>query len=293
MSLKKLGLGTVQWGMAYGVSNSGGRTGDAEITNILSAARAAGVSLIDTATLYGESEKALGHQQIDGFRVVTKTPRFTKVQVTVDDAALLVETFERSLMLLQTDQMYGLLIHHAEDVLVPGGEYLVDALWSLKNRRVVQRIGVSIYDSNNLESIQELLRPDIIQLPLNVLDQRLIEDGTLSYLHDRGVEIHARSAFLQGLLLMPLNQVPDYFTPWRYILEAWHAECNRQGVSPLQAALNFVTSLDAVDYCILGVENAAQFEEIAAALQNSRVFDASGFPCMDVNLVNPVNWKLS
>ena len=293
MSINKLGVGTVQWGMAYGVSNSSGRNGRAEITNILSAARAAGVGLIDTATLYGESEKALGLQHIEGFRVVTKTPRFAKLQVTVDDAALLVETFERSLRLLQTDQVYGLLIHHAEDVLVPGGEYLVDALLSLKERGVVQRIGVSIYDSRNLESLYEHLKPDIVQLPLNVLDQRMISDGSLSYLHDRGVEIHARSAFLQGLLLMPLSQVPDYFAPWRNALEMWHAECNRQGVSPLQAALSYVTSLDLVDYCILGVESAAQFQQCAVVLSEFKAFDASGLACADANLVNPANWRLS
>ena len=293
MSAKKLGLGTVQWGMKYGVSNSCGRTGGAEISKILTVARESGLSLIDTAALYGEAEKALGQQQLEGFRLVTKTPRFAKGRITDRDAKTLVETLEKSLGLLRTDHVYALLVHHVEDVLVSGGEYLIEAMASLKDRGLVKRVGASIYDSRNLELVVERLRPDIVQLPLNVLDQRLIEDGSLDFLRHRGVEIHARSAFLQGLLLMPLNQIPDYFTPWRSILDRWNAACDRQGVSPLQAALGYVTRLDAIDYCILGVESASHLQQCLLALQSSDAFDASGLSSADTGLVNPMNWRLS
>lgn len=293
MHVRKIGLGTVQWGMNYGVSNLGGRTNKLEISKILDVARARGVRLIDTAALYGGSEKALGLQNLDNFRIVTKTSSLGKSEYRAVDAAVMHKTFRRSLRRLKKDSVYGLLVHHSHDLLVPGWQYLVDTLLSLKSKGYVQRLGVSIYDSSNLDLICERLKPDIVQLPLNVIDQRLINDGSLVHLHNLGIEVHARSAFLQGLLLMPMSHLPHYFAPWRNHLTSWHKACNKQGFSPLQAALNFVINLDTVNYCILGLENAFQFEQCAAALQDSKRFDASDLSCIDAGLINPSNWKLS
>lgn len=289
----KLGLGSAQWGMDYGVSNSTGRTHDAEIGRILRAARESGVDLIDTAALYGGAEQALGKQSLDGFKIVTKTPRFEKSQVTADDARQLVETFRRSLDFLRVDSVSGLMVHHADDLLVPGSDYLIEALSMLRNRGAAERIGVSIYNSLKLEQLCDRLQPDIIQLPLNVIDQRLLKDGSLEFLHRKGIEIHVRSAFLQGLLLMPISQVPDYFTPWRDVLQTWQEACVCQGVTKLQAALNFLVNLDLVDYVVIGVESLIQFEQILSSLdQTANAFDSSGLASIDVGLVNPVNWRL-
>lgn len=290
---RKLALGSAQWGMDYGVSNSTGRTNDPEISRILRAARESGIDLIDTAALYGGAEQALGKQSLDGFKIVTKTPKFAKSQVTVDDAKYLLETFQRSLDFLRVDSVSGLMIHHADDLLVPGGEYLIEALSLLKNRGVAQRIGVSIYNSLKLEQLCDSLQPDIVQLPLNVIDQRLLKDGSLAYLHGKGIEVHVRSAFLQGLLLMPMSKVPGYFTPWLGTLQAWHEACISQGFTELQAAVGFLANLDSVDYLVLGVESLIQFEQILGALEKTgKVFDDIGLDSADAGLVNPVNWRL-
>lgn len=291
--LKKIGLGTVQWGTTYGVSNSSGRTRSPEVANILSAAREIELSLIDTASLYGEAEKVLGNQNLDGFRIVTKTPKFARFPITQSDAEELIRVFEISLRLLKTDRVYALLLHHANNVLVPGGEYLVEALHSLKARGLIQRVGVSIYDSDDLELLYERLKPEIVQLPLNVLDQRLINDGSLEYLKSKGVEIHVRSVFLQGLLLMSANQIPAYFTPWKSTLNTWRSTCIEQEFTPLQAALNFVVNLDAIDYCILGFESSTQLQQCVNTLRDSKVFKAHDLACSNLNLINPVNWRLS
>jgi len=289
----KVGLGTVQWGMNYGISGSGVKTSCADVCNILSFARKTGIRLIDTASLYGEAESVLGRQNLDNFLVVTKTPRFAQPEIYSKDADKLVVDFKKSLSLLKQGHIYGLLIHHVDDLLASGGELLIDALISLREHGLVEKIGASIYDPNILETLCERIDLDVVQLPLNVFDQRAISNGSLDLLHESGVEVHARSAFLQGLLLMPLCDVHQYFSKWYNVLAAWHYRCESFEITPLQAALGFVVGQNTVDYCVVGVNSLRQLEEIYVASTSQFDFDYSEFSIEDEALVNPMNWSLS
>jgi hypothetical protein len=152
---------------------------------------------------------------------------------------------------------------------------------------------VSIYEPNSLKRLCDFFIPDIVQAPINVLDRRLIEDSILDDLHNLGVEIHARSIFLQGLLLMPINKIPNYFLPWNNLLEAWHLSCRLQGVSLLQGALSFMESLNFIDYYILGVESSSQLKELIEALKDPISFNSDGLSSYDPNLIYPNKWRLS
>ena len=290
--INKIGLGTAQWGSAYGVSNKNGKTIHKEISNILSIAQSKGVKLIDTAPAYGNVEKTLSEQNLHKFNVVTKIPKFSKLEITKSDILKLNSTIEQSLSFLGANQIYGILLHNGSDIMIKGGEYICDTLHSFKERGLVKKIGVSIYDSKNLDNVCTRLKPDIIQLPINVIDQRLIKDGTLEYLKKKGIEIHARSIFLQGLLLMSPSLIPPYFKPWINILNTWHQACQDQKFNLLQAALNFVIRIKEIDYCILGFENSTQLSECISSLDNERKFDAKNIACSHVDLVNPTNWRL-
>jgi aryl-alcohol dehydrogenase-like predicted oxidoreductase len=290
--VRKLGLGTVQWGMDYGLTNREGMTPRAEVGRILAAARADGVCVLDTAALYGEAESVLGQHSLGGFRIVTKTPRFARAKITPVEVDDLRATFERSLVQLRVASLHGLLAHHADDLLVPGGERLIDAMRDLQREGKVSRIGVSVYEGAQISSLLERFTPDIVQLPINVLDQRLIEDGSLERLKALGIEVHARSAFLQGLLLMAPASLPHGLTPLRPSIEAWHAACNDQALSPLQAALSFVCDIDAIDCCLVGVQSLAQWSGCRLALASTSNFDASGLASNNPAFVNPANWRL-
>ncbi|MGC4406040.1 aldo/keto reductase [Methyloversatilis sp. MC4-4] len=289
----RIGLGTVQWGVDYGVANRDGRTPRAEVTRILAAGRAAGLKVLDTAALYGEAEAVLGEQDLSGLQVVTKTPRYAHAPITAADADDLKATFIRSLARLRLPAVHGLLAHHADDLLVAGGERLIDALRALRAEGKVARIGVSVYDGAQLDAILARFTPDLVQLPLNVFDQRLIVDGSLARLAALGVEIHVRSVFLQGLLLMPPDSAPAFFDPWRERLRAWHADCAERNVLPQQAALAFVCDLSEVSCCLIGVQSRAQLEQSLNGLDEVPRFDATSFACNDPALLNPVNWRLS
>ena len=205
----KLGLGTAQWGMQYGVSNKQGQTSLNEVHRILKVAHSAGILLLDTASLYGNAEHALGQSNLSSFRVITKTPKFGKELVSKADVDCLVQTFTVSLQKLGLKSAHGLLIHDVDDIFASNGSQLIDALKQLKSQGLVSKIGISVYSSSQIQKVLHCFNPDIIQLPINVLDQRLIQDGTIAHLSGLGVEVHARSAFLQGLLLMSILQLPS------------------------------------------------------------------------------------
>lgn len=289
--MSRLGLGTVQWGMDYGLSNQDGRTPAGMVSAILSEARERGVNVLDTAALYGDAESVLGRNSLESFRVITKTPRFATSTITQEHASELVEVFHRSLKRLSSESVYGLLAHHADDLLSPGGERLWRAMSRLKEEGLVEKIGASIYDGEKVDALLERFSPDIVQVPLSVLDQRMLLNGHLERLKSRGVEIHTRSAFLQGLLLLPPDRIPAYFDPIAPLLKRWHAAVAEQGFTETQAALTFVRDVPHVDTVLVGVENIAQFRACLADFEAAARFDASGLACADPMFVNPVKWK--
>lgn len=289
----RIGLGSVQWGVGYGLANRSGRTPSNEVAHILAAAQGVGIQVIDTAPLYGEAEAVLGEQDLTSLRVVTKTPRYAHAPITAADAEDLKSTLARSLARLRLPAVHGLLAHHAEDLLAPGGEWLIDALHSLREAGKVGRIGVSVYDGTQIEAVLERFTPDLVQLPLSVFDQRLIVDGSIDRLSSLGVEIHTRSAFLQGLLLMHPDSAPAYFDPWRENLRAWHTTCAAQNVLPQHAALAFVCDRPEVNCCLIGVQNRTQLLQSLQGLDDLAAIDAVQFSSCDLALINPVNWKLS
>jgi aryl-alcohol dehydrogenase-like predicted oxidoreductase len=291
LSIKKLGLGTVQWGLRYGLANQQGITPPETVREILSAAKGYGITILDTASLYGASEAVLGDNSLEGFRVVTKTPRFATPVITDEHVLTLTHTFSQSLQRLSTRKVYGLLIHHADDLLVPGGEKLVAAMMALKETGAVEKIGVSVYNEDQVDAVMKIFKPDIVQLPISVLDQRLLLNGQLARMKKAGVEIHARSVFLQGLLLMPLNSVPAYFDPIRPLLGQWHAAAEAQGLTPVQAALSFVRDIPYVDTVLVGVENLEQFRSCCVDFSVLATFDASGLACHDPMYINPALWN--
>lgn len=277
--------------MAYGITNQCGKTPASEVAEILEYAQSVGISLLDTASLYGEAEIVLGANSLHSFRVVTKTPRFNSG--TIDDAQVeeLLITFSRSLRNLGLSQVEGLLAHHAQDLLVSGGDRLIESMQSLKEEGTVNRIGVSIYDGTQIDELLKKFTPDIIQLPLNILDQRLIQSGQLQRLKEHGIEIHARSVFLQGLLLMPLEQLPAYFEPVRPLLARCHSMAQEQGMTITQAALSFVRDILEVDIVLVGVESKAQLCDCIENFTVAEKFYASGLACNDPRFVNPSLWR--
>lgn len=289
----KLGLGTVQFGVNYGISNPDGQTAGEEVTDILAVAQQNGIRVIDTAALYGSSEEVLGNALPTGnqFKLVTKTVRFDTDTITSADASLLEQAFVRSLQKLRCSSVYGLMIHNVADVLAHGGGRLMDRLAALKQRELVTKIGVSVYTAEQIEMVLERFEIDLIQLPINVFDQRLLQGGQLAKLKAAGVEIHARSAFLQGLLLMEPSTLSSHFDTVKLHLRRYQEYFIQRGVTPVQAALGFVAGLDEIDVVICGVNNHQQLEELCTAATPLPAVDFHDFAINDDLILNPSKWQ--
>jgi len=290
----KIGLGTVQFGLDYGISNQGGRTSEAEVAKILALAGTLGITVIDTASLYGESEKALGCAlpKRHPFKVVTKTIRFDKNKVTADDALLLERAFRESLSKLRCNSVYGLLFHNANDLLADGGGLLYDTLLSLKVSGAVEKIGVSVYTAQQLDEVIARYRIDLVQLPLNVLDQRLFLSGHLAALKRAGIEVHVRSSFLQGLLLMDPERLTPHFYSVRQHLFEYNDFLRAKGLTRLQGALGFVCGLGEVDSVVCGVNDHLQLEEICCNCRPLPSSMFSRFGLTDPAILDPSKWVL-
>lgn len=288
----KLGLGTAQFGLDYGVSNRRGKCSCDEVRSILAAAR--GIRVIDTAAGYGSSEAAIGQclPRKHEFNIITKTAQFGGRPIGEAEVAGLDLTFRRSLERLRQTSVYGLLVHSCDDLFAPGGERLMAAVRALKERGLVEKIGVSVYDAAQIESVMARFSIDLIQLPVNVLDQRLVNGGQLHSLAEAGVEVHARSVFLQGLLLMDPDMAPAHFEPVRPLLRHYHAAVAAAGMTPVEAALAFVKGVVEVSCVVVGVTIRDEFDEVVtafAAAANTGV-DFSRFAVTDERIVSPPLW---
>lgn len=291
--IHKLGLGTVQFGLDYGISNRHGQTPLEEVRSILQTAADAGIRLLDTASHYGESETVLGRTlpETHNFQIVTKTPSFRKNRIGEAEARELKKSFQQSLDLLKQESLYGLMIHHADDLLAPGGEYLFEAMQVLREKGLVEKVGASIYDAAQIDGIINRHKIDIIQVPLNILDQRLIQSGHLKALKNMGVEVHARSIFLQGLLLMDPDELPEQFDAVRDHLNNFHASCKVKEIIPLAACLDFAMSMAFVDGVIVGVSSFMELRGILQAVEENVDLDYRIYELNDAEALNPSLWR--
>ena len=289
--MTKLALGTVQFGMDYGI-NSGIKVEQNEVLKIVNLARKSGIKLIDTAQLYGSSEKVLGNVNTVDFDIVTKSRAFEQDIINENEANLVINDLDHSLKLLKQKSLYAFLVHHGEDLLKPGGEMIFNKLQILKEQGLVKKIGFSAYIDNQLIKIIERFDIDIIQLPMNILDNRLINNGLLNKLYSRGIEIHTRSVFLQGLLLMDMDKRPKYFDRWSNLWKFWYEWLTDNKLSPLEASIRYMISKPEISRVLVGVDNKEQLKNIVNASDGNVPTIPEQLKTDDPDLLNPGNWVI-
>jgi aryl-alcohol dehydrogenase-like predicted oxidoreductase len=284
----KLALGGAQFGLVYGIANQGGQVRPDVLKGILELSRAQGVDTIDTAKAYGESESALGVAGTEGFNVITKLP---SIPFDVLDVQQWVASqVAHSLRNLRVDAVYGLMLHRSHEWVGPHGKALVCAMQSLKAQGLVHKIGVSIYAPSELTSVMQAGGVDLVQAPFNLVDRSLVESGWLQKLKAIGVEVHARSVFLQGLLLMPRDAIPAKFQRWAKLWDTWQAWQQAANISAVQACIGFVQSHTMLDRLVVGMDSLEQLQQLIDASQHATPADWPDIGSQDVQLINPSYW---
>jgi len=277
--LSRLGLGAAQFGLDYGVSNTRGRVPEPEVASILQHAAAAGVSVLDTAAAEGDAE------QVIGAVLPRPCPFRTVVKLAPGVAPEAVEAQARaSLNRLGLDYAYALLLHSAADLEGLRGVEVWACLRRLQVKGLFRKIGVSAYASDDPVRLARRWKPDLMQLPVSLLDQRLIMEGALPRLADLGVELHLRSVFLQGLLFLPPERLPKGLASAGPRLAEIHRQVAAAGATPHAAALHFALARPEAAVVIVGVASPAEFD----ALVNAARAPAPDLDWSDLRLDHPL-----
>lgn len=286
----KLALGTAQFGLSYGLANNAGKASSDTVQQLLNIARTSDITMLDTAIAYGDSEKALGLHNLAAFNIVSKLPEVPidglKVEEWVEKQVL------ASLKRLKINKLQALLLHRPAQLFEPSGERLYKSILRLKEQGLVSQIGVSVYAPDELSKLVERFNFDVVQAPMNIFDRRMKDTGMLSQLKKTGVAIHIRSAFLQGLLLMPIAKIPVYFAPWSPLINTYHHWLIEQNISPLQACLSYLNQHGDIDKIVVGVDDIWQLKQIIAAIDTPSTDIPDFLQSVDEGLINPSRWQL-
>lgn len=284
--MSKIVLGTVQFGVNYGINNSLGQVSINEVTAILRIAEDNGIETLDTSSAYGNSEIVLGKALKESkthFNIVSKYPKCKESVRSV---------FEKSIENLCVDSLYGYLVHHFE--FYQEYPYIFDDMTSFKNEGKIQKVGFSLY---NVEQLQYLFDKDvnfdILQFPYNIFDKQF--EPYMPKLVEMGVEIHTRSAFLQGLFFKDTKTLPEKLKPLKLALDNLHNYCAYRGLTIEQLALGYVIANSNVKGALIGVDNHKQLESnLKVASFKLSQEDIDYIRNIDIKekvLLNPVNWN--
>ena len=275
-------MGTVQFGLDYGISNERGQTPDTEVSKILQIAHQNGIDLLDTAHLYGKSEAVLGGQELSSqFKIVSKFPE-VKTEEELQDY------FQKSLNLLNQKCLYAYIAHRPNALM--NKPLIWQGLLNLKKQGLVQKIGFSVYEPSEIESLKEAgFLPDLVQVPFSYIDQRFTE--ALLALHQTGCEIHTRSTFLQGLFFTKCENLQPFFDP----IKPWMKKLEQSFPNYAERAaalLSFCLSRPFIDKVVMGVNSSTQLEENLRTLKTT---SSTGLPSLETKsnldqIANPSLW---
>jgi aryl-alcohol dehydrogenase-like predicted oxidoreductase len=223
--------------------------------------------------------------------IISKLPAIGGHDVGIFDIRDLQGSVIRSLELLRREKLSALLVHACADLFKPGGLRLVKFLQELRGSGVASRIGVSVYQADEIDRVLEILSPDIIQIPVNLFDQRLIRSGHVAKLREAGVETHGRSAFLQGVLLAESGDLPEHFACFSGAFAAYSEFIEDNKLSRLAASLGFMLKQSGVDKIVVGVTSLRELDEILDVLRSQTVLPAmDALACGDLDLIDPRRW---
>lgn len=284
----KIALGTANFGQKYGLAKKN-IDSYKKIEKILKFSNNSTIKIIDTSDNYGSSESLLGSHNLKKFKVITKLKISANEKRKNGLENIIFKKIKTSLLKLNIKKLYAILLHSSDDLKGKKKYALIKALKQLKKKNLVSKIGVSIYDPKELDFIWTFWKPDIIQCPFNILDQRLYKSGWLDRLKKSRIEIHVRSIFLQGLLLKKEKSIPEKFKKWKNIFKKLNAYCKNENITEIEACINFIKSFKKISYVVIGFESINQIKTTIKYFNNNNKKYLS-LPCNDVKLINPHLW---
>ena len=280
---KKIILGTAQFSGSYGILNEAKE--NIHVNKILNIAEKGNIKFLDTAYNYGKSQSLIGKYGAEKFNIISKIPNFENKSNTVDFVRKSLDKIFNDLKITNID---SILFHDSDQLLSKKGEELFKVLNSYKENKLIKRIGASIYNDIDSDKLLNHFDLNIIQAPFNLFDNEKLNNGFLSKIKSRNIEFHARSIFLQGVLLSQIQDIPKKLCSLFPNLEILDAFCNDNKISRLEACLNYVNSIKEIDYMVIGVDSEVQLNSILKIKPECYSFKNLKF--QKNNLIDPRTW---
>jgi aryl-alcohol dehydrogenase-like predicted oxidoreductase len=286
----KLILGTVQFGLNYGINNTAGKPSKENIKSILDSAYNSGIKLLDTAEAYGDSQNKIGeyhNNSTNKFNVITKFSSNTE-----GFSLNIIERVHNNLKILDVDKLHCYMFHSFDDFNKYFEKYRKDLL-ILKRDGIINNIGVSLYSNDELESVLKFDEITLIQLPFNLLDNNNKRGDILKKAKAKGIEIHTRSAFLQGLFFMNTSKLTIRIKPLGSYLNSLNDLCDEY-YKMNDLALNYVCNNKNIDKVLIGVDNVHQLASNLLSekkmIQKKIIKQIEAVDVKETELLNPSNW---
>ncbi len=281
----KIIFGSAQLGFKYGLKKK--KINNKELSKIYKILKPNALSFFDTAINYGNSQKRIGDLKLNK-KIITK------VKLPIRKEKNIKQWFNKilikSLKDLKIKKLHGLLIHDTSDILKKKNQLLDDIL-ELKKKKLISKVGISVYEVNEINQVLRFWKPDIIQIPLNIFDQRFLQKDLLKKLKKQNIEIHVRSCFLKGLLLQ--NQLKIGNLKSKNLFKKFIFWCNSKKITQLTACLHFIKKIKYIDGVIVGFDSAKQLREIIHSFRKKLVLVPDDFANNEKKLIDPRKWKIN
>jgi len=285
--MNRIVLGGAQLGLPYGILNGGETLSREEVARILDTAVDHGVDSIDTAIAYGQSESIIGATSENRFKIISKLP---PLPVDISNVSEWVHSqVQGSLSRLKCTSLEALLMHRPQDLTGAQGAELYAAIESLMAEKMIHRFGVSIYSPDDLEGIIGTFDIHVVQAPLNVFDHRIL--GVTNQLSALNIEVHARSVFLQGVLIANPKDRPQRFEPWSEHFALFDEWVRSSGVSAMACCLGFALQQPGIAKLVIGSTSAESLDEIMNSIPNSVLEVPTHLQSSVEQLIDPRFWN--
>jgi len=282
----KLCIGSANFGDHYGL-NDAKIPSKVTLKKIFSFIKKKNINFIDTSIAYRNSEVKIGKLKKNNLKIITKISNFPNSPKNIEK--WIINKVYLSCKKLKVKNLYGLLIHHTRDLKDKKRSQIIYKTFDyLIKKKIVKKIGLSIYDPEELDLYVNEYNFKIIQAPINIFDRRIINSGWLKKLKDKNVEIFARSIFLQGLLLKDSKKIILKFPKWKKKILFFEKWVNKRKITKLEACIRFVNNLRGIDRIILGIRNEEQLQNNYNFLEKKKLSIPKYLNINSGNIINPI-----
>jgi len=288
----KICIGTANFGLNYGLNNKKPLSKKI-IKEIFNFAKLNNIKFIDTAISYKESENKIGYlkNKNQDQNIITKISNMPSNTKNIKN--WIINNTILSCKRLKTNKLYGLLIHNTEDLKnKKKAKEIFKAFDFLIKKKIVKKIGLSIYDPKELDLYIKDYNFKIVQTPMNIFDRRIAKTGWLKKLKENNIEIHVRSIFLKGLLLKDIDKIDIKFLKWKKKFIFFEKWAKIKNFSKLEANIRFLKNFKEIDKIIVGINDVLELREIYSSLKKKKIKVPEYLNIKMGNILNPKKWEI-